>query len=110
MYNSFRLVTNNTFVLTRSSSSIRVESAGGRIPPPTRGSADLPYTDGGQAQDYFTIKVCSVGKSDRRRDVTQGNPLRPSEWGFKIGYLPNIYVDFCTFSCFSLDTEDQIFQ
>ena len=38
-------------------------------------------------QDYFTIKVCSVGISDRRRDVTQGNPLRPSEWGFKIGYF-----------------------
>ena len=47
----------------------------------------------GQGQDYFTIKVCSVGKSDRRRDVTQGNPLRPSEWGFKIGYFPNIYGD-----------------
>ena len=61
-------------------------------------------------QDYFTIKVCSVGKSDRRRDVTQGNPLRPSEWGFKIGYFPNNYGNFCTFSCFSLDTEDQIFQ
>ena len=61
-------------------------------------------------QDYFTIKVCSVGKSDRRRDVTQGNPLRPSEWGFKIGNFPNIYGDFCTSSCVSLDTEDQIFQ
>ena len=61
-------------------------------------------------QDYFTIKVCSVGKSDRRRDVTQGNPLRPSEWGYKIRYFPNIYGAFCTFSCFSLDTEDQIFQ
>ena len=60
-------------------------------------------------QDYFTIKVCSVGKSDRRRDVTQGNPLRPSKWGFKIGYFPNIYGDFCTFSRFSLHTEDQIF-
>ena len=59
-------------------------------------------------QDYFTRKVCSVGKSDRCRDVTQGNPLRPSEWGFKIGCFPNIYVDFYTFSCFSLDTEDQI--
>ena len=56
------------------------------------------------------IKVCSVGKSDRRRDVTQGNPLRLSEWGFKIRYFPIIYGDFCTFSCFSLDTEDQIFQ
>ena len=61
-------------------------------------------------QDYFTIKVCSVGKSDRRRDVTQGNPLRPSEWGFKVGYFPKIYGDFCTFSCFSLDTEGQIFR
>ena len=61
-------------------------------------------------QDYFTIKVCSVGKWDRRRDVTQKNPLRPSEWGFKIGYFPNIYGDFCTFSCFSLETEDQIFR
>ena len=56
------------------------------------------------------MKVCSVGKSDRRRDVTQGIPLRPSEWGFKIRYFPNIYGDFCTFSYFSLDTEDQIFQ
>ena len=37
----------------------------------------------GCIQDYITIKVCSVGKSDRRRDVTPGNPLRPSEWGFK---------------------------
>ena len=36
----------------------------------------------GCAQDYFTIKVCSVGKSDRRRNVTQGNSLRPSEWCF----------------------------
>ena len=27
-------------------------------------TASAPY------QDYFTIKVCSVGKSDRRRDVT----------------------------------------
>ena len=61
-------------------------------------------------QYYFTITVCSVGKSDRHRDVTQGNPLRPSEWGFKIGYFPNIYGDFCTLSCFSLDTEDQMFQ
>ena len=25
-------------------------------------------------------------------------------------YYPNIYGDFCTFNCFSLDTEDQIFQ
>ena len=66
--------------------------------------------DSTHPQDYFTIKVCSVGKSDRRRDVTQGNPLRPSEWGFKIGHFPNIYGDFCTFSCFSRDTEDQIFQ
>ena len=55
-------------------------------------------------------KVCSVGKSDRRRYVTQGNPLRPSEWGFQMGCFPNIYDDFCTFSCFSLDTEDRIFQ
>ena len=55
-------------------------------------------------------KVCSVGKSDRRRYVTQGSPLRPSEWGFKIGCFPNIYCDFCTFSCFSPDTEDRIFQ
>ena len=29
-------------------------------------------------QDYFTNKVCSVGKSGIPRDVTQGNPLRPS--------------------------------
>ena len=36
-------------------------------------------------QDYFTIKVCSVGKSDRRRDVIQGNSLRPYEWGPKQG-------------------------
>ena len=61
-------------------------------------------------QDYFTNKVCSVGKSDRRHDVTQGNPLRLSEWGFKIGYFPNIYGDLCTLSCFSLVTEDRIFQ
>ena len=67
-------------------------------------------TISGPSQDYFTIKVCSAGKSDRRRDVTQGNPSRPFEWGFKIGYSPNIYGDFCTFSCFSLDTEDQILQ
>ena len=32
---------------------------------------------GGLTPDYFTIKVCSVGKSDRHRDVTQGNPLLP---------------------------------
>ena len=64
-----------------------------------------------RTQDYFTIKgLFSIGKLDRRRDVTKGNPLRPSEWGFKIGYFPNIYGNFCTFSCFSLDTEDQIFQ
>ena len=56
-------------------------------------------------QDYFTIKVFSVGKSDHRRDVTQGNPLRPSEWGFKIGCFLNVYGDFCTFSCFLLDTK-----
>ena len=44
------------------------------------------YTDahGRSFQDYFTIKVCSVGKSDRRSDVTQENPLRLSEWGLKI--------------------------
>ena len=30
-------------------------------------------------QDYFTNKVYSVGKSGSPRDVTQGNPLRPSE-------------------------------
>ena len=47
---------------------------------------------GESRQDYFTIKVCSAGKSDRRRDVTQGNPLRLSEWGFKIGYFPNIFA------------------
>ena len=35
------------------------------------------HMDDGE-QDYFTIKVCSVGKSDRRRDVTQENLLRPS--------------------------------
>ena len=29
-------------------------------------------------RDYFTNQVCTVGKSDSRRDVTQGNPLRPS--------------------------------
>ena len=63
----------------------------------------------GYSQDYFTNKVCSAGKSDRRRYVTQENPLRSSEWGFKIGCFPNIYDDFCTFSCFSLDTEDRIF-
>ena len=82
--------------------------------PTSRPAAGLPSPPprlaGGCWQDYFTIKVCSVGKSDRRRDVTQENPLRPSEWGFKICYFPNIYSDFCTFSCFSLGTEDQIFQ
>ena len=72
---------------------------------PWRNNLDIPWCN----QDYFTNKVCSAGKSDRRRYVTQGNPLRPSEWGFKIGWFPNIYGDFCTFSCFSLDTEDQIF-
>ena len=61
-------------------------------------------------QYFFTNKVCSVGKSDRRRYVTQGSPLRSSEWGFKIGCFQNIYGDFCTFSCFSLDTDDRIFQ
>ena len=53
---------------------------GGPKQPPlatNRGSQE-PATN----QDYFTIKVCSVGKSDRRCDVTQVNPLRPSEWGF----------------------------
>ena len=34
---------------------------------------------GALIQDYFTNKVCSVGKSDCRRYVTQGSPLRPSE-------------------------------
>ena len=71
--------------------------------------ASLPLHASSPMQDYFTIKVCSVGKSDRRSDVTQGNPLRPSESCFKIGYFSSIYGDFCTFSCFSLDTEDQIF-
>ena len=61
-------------------------------------------------QDYFTIKVCSVGKSDRRRDVTQGNTLRPSAKGSEMGYFPNIYGDIFTFSCFLLDTKDRIFQ
>ena len=51
-------------------------------------------------QDYFTNKVYSVGKSGAPRDVTQGNPLRPSTWGFKMRYFPNIYGDFYALSCF----------
>ena len=48
----------------------------------------------GTRQDYFTNKVCSVGKSCAPRDVTQRNPLRPPAWGFKMRYFPNIYGDF----------------
>ena len=35
-------------------------------------------------EDYFTNTVYSVGKSGAPRDVTQGNPLRPSTWGFNL--------------------------
>ena len=59
-------------------------------------------------QDHFNNKVCSVGESDRRRYVTQGNPLRPFEKGFKIGYFPKIYGDFYIFSWFSQDNESRI--
>ena len=45
-------------------------------------------------KDYFTNKVCSVGKSCSPRDVTQGNPLRPRAWGFEMRYFSNIYGDF----------------
>ena len=37
-------------------------------------------------------------------------PPPPSRARVKIAYFPKIYGDFCTFSCFSLDTEDQIFR
>ena len=37
---------------------------------------------GTRTQDYSNNKVCSAGKSCAPRDVTQGNPLRPSVWGF----------------------------
>ena len=39
-----------------------------------------------------------------------GKSFTATEWGFKIGYFPNIYGDFCTFSCLLLDTGDLIFQ
>ena len=57
------------------------------------------------AQDYFTHKVYSVGKSCAPRDVTQGNPLRPSAWGFKMRYFPNIYGDFYALSYFPQDNK-----
>ena len=79
---------------------------GPRPPPPIFIGVAEPLV---RTQDYFTNKVCSVGKSDRRRYVTQGNPLRSFEGGFMIGYFPNIYDDFCKFSCFSLDNEDRNF-
>ena len=41
----------------------------------------------GLRQDYSTNKVYSVGKSCAPRDVTQGNPLRSSAWGFKMRYF-----------------------
>ena len=46
-----------------------------RPAPVQFGSADRTVQ---LTQDYFTNKVCSVGKSYIPRDVTQGNPLRPS--------------------------------
>ena len=60
---------------------------------------------GGYTQDYFTNKVYSVGKSCAPRDVTQGNPLRPSAWGFKMRYFPNIYGDFFAFNYFPQDNK-----
>ena len=57
-----------------------------------------------EAQDYFTNKVCSVGKSCSPRDVTQGNPLRPPAWGFKMRYFSNIYGDFSALSYFPKKT------
>ena len=38
----------------------------------------IAVNQGRWVQDYFTNKVCSVGKPGIPRDVTQGNPLRPS--------------------------------
>ena len=85
----------------------------GLIPPPRHPATPPPChpaTLSLLTPRLLYYKVCSVGKLDRQRYVTQGNPLRPSEWGFKIGCFPNIYGDFYTFSCFSLDTEDLIFR
>ena len=58
-------------------------------------------------QDYSN-KVCSAGKSCAPRDVTQGNPLRPSVWGFKMRYFPNIYGDFSALNYFSQDNKVSI--
>ena len=52
-----------------------------------------------QNQDYF----CSVGKSDRRRDVTQGNSFRPSEWFLDILRTFTAIFEHLG-SCFLLDT------
>ena len=57
-----------------------------QILPTAPGNASCGGAVRHRYQDYFTLKVCSVGKSNRRREVTQGNPLRPSEWGFKQGW------------------------
>ena len=50
-------------------------------------------------------KVYSVGQYCDPRDVTQGNPLRPSAWGFKMRYFPNIYGDFYAFNYFPQDNK-----
>ena len=63
---------------------------------------------GTRTQDYSNNKVCSAGKSCAPRDVTQGNPLRPSVWGFKMRYFPNIYGDFSALNYFSQDNKASI--
>ena len=62
-------------------------------------------TSYGKEQDYFTNKVCSVGKSCAPRDVTQGNPLRPPAWSLKMRYFPNIYGNFSALSYFPQDNK-----
>ena len=102
-------------------------------PPPV---VTPPREAGGGARpaaDRRTSKIRDDTRRRTRRYVTVfpywtnykglfSREIRPPPWrhtgksftaiwmGFKIGYFPNIYSDFCTFSCFSLDTEDQIFQ
>ena len=41
--------------------------------------------------------------------TSHGNPLWPSEQGFKIEHFPNIYGDFYALSCFPQDSKDYIF-
>ena len=53
-----------------------------------------------KGQDRIPNKVYSEGKSDSLRDVTQGNPLWPSEEGFKIEYFHNIYGDLYPFQIY----------